>query len=104
MGSAADIGSPAKPRGRGAVSLDAELLAAQTAGDVEALIALYTHASEEAVTDIAKGVYLTHNYVFALESRGCAGGSTGRIITGAGPSLNPATELISIRVSVPPCD
>jgi len=68
MGSAADIGSPAKPRGRGAVSLDAELLAAQTAGDVEALITLYTRASEEAVQDAARGFYLTHAYVFALEA------------------------------------
>ena len=68
MGGATDTGLPAKPRGRGAVSLDAELLAAHAAGDVEALITLYTRASEEAVQDVAKGFYLTHAYVFALEA------------------------------------
>ncbi|SHE76042.1 hypothetical protein SAMN05444273_102491 [Litoreibacter ascidiaceicola] len=68
MGGAADTGLPAKPRRRGAVSLDAELLAAHAAGDVEALITLYTRASEEAVKDVAQGFYLTHAYVFALEA------------------------------------
>jgi len=68
MGGATDTGLPAKPRGRGAVSLDAELLAAHTAGDVEALITLYTRASEQAVQDVARGFYLTHAYVFALEA------------------------------------
>ncbi|WP_134013389.1 hypothetical protein [Litoreibacter halocynthiae] len=50
------------------MSLDAELLAAHAAGDVEALITLYTRASEEAVKDVAQGFYLTHAYVFALEA------------------------------------
>ena len=68
MGRAANFGLPAKPRRRGAVSLDAELLAAHAAGDVEALITLYTCASEEAAMDVARGFYLTHAYVFALEA------------------------------------
>ena len=50
------------------MSLDAELLAAHAAGDVEALITLYTRASEQAVQDVARGFYLTHAYVFALEA------------------------------------
>ena len=50
------------------MSLDAELLAAHAAGDVEALITLYTRASEEAVKDVAQGFYLTHASVFALEA------------------------------------
>lgn len=50
------------------MSLDAELLAAHAAGDITALIGLYTLASEEAETEVAKGFYLTHAYVFALEA------------------------------------
>ncbi|WP_121025146.1 hypothetical protein [Litoreibacter meonggei] len=50
------------------MSLDADLLAAHAAGDVEALIALYTQASQEAVQEVARGFYLTHAYVFALEA------------------------------------
>lgn len=47
--------------------LDARLLAAHTAHDGAALIALYREASQAAVSEDARGFYLTHAYVFALE-------------------------------------
>lgn len=52
-------------------ALDAALLAAHDAGDRAALIRLYTKAADqkEAAGDIdAACFYLTHAYVFALES------------------------------------
>ncbi|SFR49233.1 hypothetical protein [Litoreibacter janthinus] len=50
------------------MSLDAQLLAAHAAGDVDALITLYTRAADEAAKDVAQGFYLTHAYIFALEA------------------------------------
>lgn len=50
------------------MNLDALLIAAHCAGDTDALVSLYTQASAEAHTDVAKGFYLTHAYVFALEA------------------------------------
>ncbi len=48
--------------------LDARLLAAHAKRDRPALIALYLEASEQAPSDTAKGFFLTHAYVFALEA------------------------------------
>lgn len=48
--------------------LDAQLLAAHDAGDSGRLIDLYTQAASEAVLETAQGFYLTHAYVFALET------------------------------------
>ncbi len=48
--------------------LDAKLLAAHAAKDCPALITLYIEASKTALTDEAKGFYLTHAYIFALEA------------------------------------
>lgn len=50
------------------MSLEARLLAAHEAGDRAALIRLYTEAAENAANDTARAFYLTHAYVFALES------------------------------------
>ena len=47
--------------------LDARLLAAHAADDRRALIALYTEAGDQAVSETARGFYLTHAFVFALE-------------------------------------
>jgi hypothetical protein len=47
--------------------LDADLLAAHAAADTPALVALYEAAADQADTDEARGFYLTHAYVFALE-------------------------------------
>ncbi|MCY4334083.1 MAG: hypothetical protein OXC60_05360 [Litoreibacter sp.] len=48
--------------------LDTRLLAAHARGDRSALIALYTEAANGTDSDEAKGFYLTHAYVFALEA------------------------------------
>ncbi len=48
-------------------NLDARLLAAHEAGDLPALVALYQEAAGRAGTDTARGFYLTHAHVFALE-------------------------------------
>lgn len=48
-------------------TLDAQLLAAHAAQDITALIQLYSEAAEAAINDTARGFYLTHAYVFALE-------------------------------------
>lgn len=48
--------------------LDARLLAAHAADDRRALIGLYAEAAEQAATDIARAFYLTHAYVFALDT------------------------------------
>ena len=47
--------------------LDERLLAAHAREDTLALIDLYTEAAEQASDDSARGFYLTHAYVFALE-------------------------------------
>lgn len=47
--------------------LDAALLAAHEAGDRRALIGLYAAAADGVAEDAAR-FYLTHAYVFALES------------------------------------
>jgi hypothetical protein len=48
--------------------LDARLLAAHAKGDTVALVGLYTLAADSASDDQAKRFYLTHAYVFALET------------------------------------
>lgn len=47
--------------------LDDRLLAAHDAGDRAALVALYTEAAAAVPEDQARGFYLTHAYVFALD-------------------------------------
>lgn len=47
--------------------LDAQLLAAHAADDKAALVALYQIAARQSETVNAKGFYLTHAYVYALE-------------------------------------
>ncbi|MDW4497671.1 hypothetical protein R5H30_06740 [Sulfitobacter sp. D35] len=47
--------------------LDARLLAAHAAGDLDALVELYAEAAETARDDTARGFYLTHAHVYALE-------------------------------------
>jgi hypothetical protein len=47
--------------------LDDRLLAAHENGDRAALVSLYTEAAEAATEDQARGFYLTHAYVFALD-------------------------------------
>jgi hypothetical protein len=54
--------------GGGMSGLDAALLAAHAAGDRAALIRLYAQAADAAGDAEAEGFYLTHAYVFALES------------------------------------
>ena len=48
--------------------LDARLLAAHATGDPEALVALYEEAADAATTVEAEGFYLTHAFVYALQS------------------------------------
>ena len=48
--------------------LDQRLLAAHADNDRQALVTLYALAAEAASDEIARGFYLTHAYVFALES------------------------------------
>ena len=48
--------------------LDRRLLAAHSGDDRDALIALYAEAAEGAASETARGFYLTHAYVFALEA------------------------------------
>ncbi|MFL4471404.1 hypothetical protein ACERZ8_16535 [Tateyamaria armeniaca] len=47
--------------------LDARLLAAHAAGDRAVLVTLYQWAADAAETDTARGFYLTHAHVFAME-------------------------------------
>lgn len=47
--------------------LDNRLLAAHARGDRRALVALYSEAAEAAASEAARGFYLTHAYVFALD-------------------------------------
>lgn len=49
-------------------ALDSSLLAAHARCDNAALVELYTQAANEAGTHTAQSFYLTHAYVFALES------------------------------------
>ncbi|MEM9850524.1 MAG: hypothetical protein AAF761_00855 [Pseudomonadota bacterium] len=49
-------------------TLNARLLAAHAAGDARTLVALYRQAGDDATDDTARGFYLTHAYVFALEA------------------------------------
>lgn len=49
-------------------NLQARLLEAHAAGDAAALVAGYSEAAAAASDDTARGFYLTHAYVFALES------------------------------------
>ncbi len=48
-------------------ALDAQLLAAHASQDTTALVNLYSEAADGAQDDTARGFYLTHAYVFALE-------------------------------------
>lgn len=48
--------------------LDARMRAAHETGDGPALIALYTEAALTAASDMARGFYLTHAFVHALEA------------------------------------
>jgi hypothetical protein len=48
--------------------LDARLLRAHEDADTDALVALYTEAGRVADNETARGFYLTHAYVFALEA------------------------------------
>ena len=49
-------------------ALDRKLVAAHEAGDGAALVTLYQDAAAQAATETARGFYLTHAYVFALEA------------------------------------
>jgi hypothetical protein len=49
-------------------ALDAALLAAHAADDRRALVALYVEAADGAGDRAAAGFYLTHAYVYALET------------------------------------
>lgn len=51
-----------------AADLDARLLDAHAAGDRRGLVALYSEAAEAANSADAAGFYLTHAYVFALDT------------------------------------
>lgn len=48
--------------------LDTRLLDAHARGDRQALVSLYAEAADQANDDTARGFYLTHAYVFALEA------------------------------------
>ncbi len=48
--------------------LDARLLAAHEAADHGALVALYAEAAETAEDEDARAFFLTHAYVFALDT------------------------------------
>ena len=47
--------------------LQSRLLAAHERNDTNALVSLYREAADEANDSDAKGFYLTHAYIFALE-------------------------------------
>lgn len=49
-------------------TLDADLLNAHEKGDQISLVALYRQAAAETSDQTARAFYLTHAYVFALES------------------------------------
>lgn len=47
--------------------LDTRLLDAHARGDTAELVTLYSEAADAATDDAARGFYLTHAHVFALE-------------------------------------
>ena len=49
-------------------SLDVQLLDAHDRNDTEALVGLYVRAADASADDEAIGFYLTHAYVYALET------------------------------------
>ena len=49
-------------------ALDRQLLDAHARGDKHALVLLYTRASETAQSEDARYFYLTHAYIFALDT------------------------------------
>lgn len=49
-------------------TLDAKMIAAHEAGDKPALVQLYSKAADEANDVDASCFYLTHAYIFALDS------------------------------------
>lgn len=49
-------------------SLDAQLLAAHEANNRPELVRLYTQASEVSEDEDARGFYLTHAFVYALDA------------------------------------
>ncbi|WP_120499808.1 hypothetical protein [Roseovarius sp. EL26] len=49
-------------------TLDARMIAAHEAGDKPALVRLYSQAADEANDVDASCFYLTHAYIFALDS------------------------------------
>ncbi|WP_317849276.1 hypothetical protein [Tateyamaria pelophila] len=49
------------------MELDARLLDAHARADTTALVTLYQEAAQGATNDAARGFYLTHAHVFALE-------------------------------------
>ncbi|NNK79748.1 MAG: hypothetical protein HKP40_13675 [Litoreibacter sp.] len=52
----------------GSDDLDARLLAAHARDDKPALVTLYAEAADVAASAEAKGFYLTHAYIFALDT------------------------------------
>ncbi len=48
--------------------LDARLLRAHEAADKAALVRLYEEAANATSDDVVRGFYLTHAYIYALES------------------------------------
>lgn len=65
-------------------ALDAALLAAHEARDLPALIGLYAEAADAAETETARGFYLTHAYVFALEHGDARAAELRRRLAGMG--------------------
>jgi hypothetical protein len=49
-------------------ALDRQLLDAHARGDKHALVTLYTRAGETAQSEDARYFYLTHAYIFALDT------------------------------------
>lgn len=49
-------------------ALDARLLAAHAQDNADALITLYTEASEQAPEEVARAFFLTHAFIYALEA------------------------------------
>lgn len=48
-------------------TLDERLLSAHETGNKHALVQLYVEAADQSTDETARGFYLTHAYVFALE-------------------------------------
>ena len=49
-------------------SLQSRLLNAHALDDIEELVSLYTEAADTAAKEDARGFYLTHAYIYALEA------------------------------------